>query len=269
MAAYSTLPEYDHAARQYVRALDCDRNGHAAITPDKVVSRPTGNGAAAMHIHGVIDDLAHAFRVVVFQDRTQHSRLLTDAQRAGSHAAGSIHAVGQTGNTRQRFLDAFELADRNLELFANAGVGARHAAGKFAHTGAQRRQGDCPPDRQALHEHAPALANKLLAADYPLHGHKDILTAVGSVLKCSARLVAVADRYARCVGGDEGTGNAEIFFVTQETFRIERFERQAQQCRYRAQRDVTLFPVDAEAEDLFALIDTLTEVAMVRHCTGV
>ena len=50
----------------------------------------------------------------------------------------AAHAI--EGNPRQRFLHAFEPADRKAELLADAGIGAGHARGELAAAGRRRGQ---------------------------------------------------------------------------------------------------------------------------------
>ena len=62
---------------------------------------------------------------VVLQHRRRHRRLLAAVDRAGGDRARRVHDVGVAGHAREHRFDALELADRQVELPADARVRAR------------------------------------------------------------------------------------------------------------------------------------------------
>jgi hypothetical protein len=60
--------------------------------------------------------------------------------------------------------------------------------------------------------------------------------------------MATADLDAGGVGGDQRQADAQVFFLTQQVVRVMGLERQAQQGGDRAEGDVALFPVQAQAK---------------------
>src|SRR5690606_18541877 len=105
--------------------------------------------------------------------------------------------VGLAADARQGFFNAFEAADRQAELLADARV---RTGGDGAGLGAAAgcgRQGDRTPDRQALAEHPPALAEAVLLADDLAQRHEHLVAADRAVLERRVeREVAAADVHA-------------------------------------------------------------------------
>ncbi len=67
------------------------------------------------------------------------------------------------------------------------------------------------------------------------------------------------------VGGDQGTGDAKLLFLTQQVIRVAQLEGQAQHSRDRGQGDVTLVPGQAHAEHLFPFPFALADDAEVGN----
>ena len=131
MAADRTLAEDDHAAREDVRAFhgDCDR--HELVGAAEIIVRAQANAFAAVDIHGIVDDCAHALRHVIFHDGRGHRWFLAQIDRAGSHHPRRIHHVGVATDARQGFLHTLEFSDRRGELLAYAGVRAGRPGAEF------------------------------------------------------------------------------------------------------------------------------------------
>ncbi len=75
--------------------------------------------------------------------------------------------------------------------------------------------------------------------------------------------------HARGVGGNQGEADAQVFFVTQQVVGVIRLEGQAQERGHRAEGDVALFPVQAQAQCFLAFPFTLADDAGVGHRPGV
>ena len=71
------------------------------------------------------------------------------------------------------------------------------------------------------------------------------------------------------MGRNEGAGDAELFFVTQQVIRVAQFEGQTQHGRDGGQGDVALVPGEAHAEHLFSFPFTLGDDAEVGDGAGV
>ena len=139
MTPDGALPVDDQAARQDVRAFhgDGDRGGYEAAP--QVVVGSQADALAAVHIHGVVADLATQLRAVVLQYCGGYRRLLALVDRAGRDRYGGGHDVGVACDAGQRLADALEIRDRRIELLANNGVGARRIARCLAATCRGRR----------------------------------------------------------------------------------------------------------------------------------
>ncbi len=138
-------------------------------------------------------------------------------------------------------------------------------------SGAKGRQRDAATGGEALHQHAPATAGVIRAADDPVERNEHILAESRAVQERQTHgVVAIADAHAGVAGGDEGAGDAELFLITQQFFRVIEFERQAQHGGARRQSDVALVPVEANTQHLFTLVHPLADYPLVRNgaCIG-
>ncbi|MNV04135.1 hypothetical protein D3C71_944230 [compost metagenome] len=216
MAASGTLPEDHQVASQYVGPLhrDGDRNAHVGVAG--VVFRAELDGTTGVDVHGVIHDLARHFGHVVLGDGGDDGGRLTEIQGTCRHATCPFQLVGETTDAGQRFLHPFKLADGHAKLLAHIGVGAHGAARHVATGGTQGRQRDAATGGEALHQHAPAAAGVIRAADDPVERNEHILAEGRTVQERQSHgVVAIADPHTRVVGRDEGTGDADLFLVTQ------------------------------------------------------
>ena len=160
--------------------------------------------------------------------------------------------------------------NRHVELLANLGVLARHQAGELGHTGAHRRQGNGTPDRQAIHQHHPALAEHFLAADEELQRHEHILAGVRTIHERRTQgQVTTTDFHTGDIGRDQRQTDAQVFLLTQQVIRVVGLEREAEQGGDRAKCDVTLFPVQAQAQGFLAFPFTFADHPGVGHASSV
>jgi hypothetical protein len=77
-----------------------------------------------LDIHGVVDRDPHALGGLQLHDAGNHRRMAAFVERRAGQPPRRVEQIGGAGDTGERFFDAFELADRNAELFADARVGA-------------------------------------------------------------------------------------------------------------------------------------------------
>ncbi|MNH18258.1 hypothetical protein D3C79_779560 [compost metagenome] len=76
--------------------------------------------------------------------------------------------------------------------------------------------------------------------------------------------MTAADLDALDVGRDQGAGDAEIVFLTEQVVRVAQLEGQPQHGGNRCQGDVALVPGQAHAEHLFPFPFSLADDAEVR-----
>ncbi len=76
--------------------------------------------------------------------------------------------------------------------------------------------------------------------------------------------MTIADTHARVIGRDQRTGDADLFLVAQQFFRVIELERQSQHGGARRQGDVALVPVQANAEHFLAPVHALADDPLVR-----
>ena len=176
MAAHCTLTKDDEAARQDVRAFDGDGHGYDLVAAGEIVLGSEADALAAVHVHRVVGDLPRHLGDVVLQHRGGHRGFLAAVDGPGGDRARRVHGVGEAHHASDHALDALELADRHVELSADAGIGAGREHRGLAATGAARGQRDAAADRELLDQHAPALARHLRPADDEVERHEHIRT---------------------------------------------------------------------------------------------
>src|SRR5690606_15694722 len=71
--------------------------------------------------------------------------------------------------------------------------------------------------------------------------------------------------HARMIGGNEGDGDADVLALAEMVFGIEQTEREADERRDGAERDVALFPGEANAEHFLALMHAARHIADIAH----
>ncbi len=124
MAAYGALPEDYETACQEIRAFDGDGHRHRFVAAGEIILRSEADALAAMHVHRIVCNLAAHFGDVILEHRRRYGRLLAAIDCACGDGPCGVHRVGQPDHARDDRLDAFESADRHVELAANARVGA-------------------------------------------------------------------------------------------------------------------------------------------------
>ncbi len=271
VAAGGTLPEDHQVTGQDVGPFHRDGHRNAHVGVAGVVFRAQLDGATGVDVHGVIHDLARHFGHVVLGNRGDDGRCLTQVQGTCGHTTCPFQLIGEAADAGQRFLHPFKLADGHAELFTHVGVGAHGAACHVTTGGAKGRQRDAATGGEALHQHAPAATGVIRAADDPVERNEHILAEGRAVQERQTHgVVAIADTHARVAGGDEGAGDAELFLVTQQFFRVIEFERQPQHGGAGRQGDVTLVPVEANTQHLFTLVHPFADDSFVRNgaCIG-
>ena len=116
MAAHGALAENHQIPGKNIRTLDRDPDRHAHVGVGKVVHFPHDQTAAAMDVHGILNDETRLFRHVVLGDGGHHRGFYVFVDGTGGHDAGRFQLIGVPGNARQRLFDTFEIADRQIEL---------------------------------------------------------------------------------------------------------------------------------------------------------
>ncbi len=266
VTADGTLAEDHQVARKNVGAFDGDEDRRPLPVAPQIVVWPHDDGLAAVHVHGVLDALAATLGEVVLEDRRQHRRLLAQVHGLGGQQPCAVHQPGIAADACQRLLDTFEGSQGNIELFAYVGVLASDQARVLGSAGTHCGQGDGAADRQAVHQHHPALAEHGLATDEEIQRHEYVLAAVGAVHERGAQWqVAFADFDAGRVGRDQRQADTQFFLLAQQVVRVVGLERQAQQGGDGPEGDIALFPVQAQADDLFAVPLPLADHPGVRH----
>ncbi len=252
VAADGPLTVDDHAAGQDVGSLDGDRDGGALIAAGQVVVRTHADGLAAVDVHGVDDALLGTVGEVVLDDGGDDRGFLAEIDAGHRQLGGGAHDVGVAAQTGQRLFNPFHLADGQLELATDAAVGAGGQGQHLDAAGAVGGQGDAATDGETLHQHAPALAGHGRAADDEVERHEHLVATGRTVLERHVEgEVTTTDLDPVDVGGDEGAGDAEILFVTQQVIRVAQLEGQPQDGGDGGKRDIALVPGEAHAEHLF------------------
>ncbi len=270
MAAHCALAEDDHVAGEDVGAFHGDADRRALPLPTEIVLRPEDDGLAAMDVHRILDDRAAELGRVVFGDGRGDGRLFALVDRSGGHARHRADRVAEAANARQCLFDALEAADRHAELLADARVGAGRDRGHAHAAGGARGQRNRATHRQALDQHAPALADVGLTADQAVERHEHVLAADRAVLERDVqRQVATSDLEARRRARNQRQTDADVLLVAEQALRVEQAERQSDHRRHRCQRDVTFLEGQLEPEHFLAVDDLLADHAEIRNRGGV
>ncbi|MNF57287.1 hypothetical protein D3C84_388070 [compost metagenome] len=223
-----------------------------------------------MYVHGVADAIAAAFGQVVLENRRQHRGLFPKVDGAGGQHASAVHQPGIAANARQGFLNAFEGGQGDVELFADARVLAGHQAGVFGDTATHGRQGDGAADRQAIHQHHPAFAEHGLATNEVVQRNEHVLAAVGAVHEgCAQGQMAAADLDTGSVGRYQRQANPQVDLIAEQVVGIIGLEGNAEQGRNRAEGNVALFPIEAQAQGFLALPLAFANDSCIGHRAGI
>ena len=156
-----------------------------------------------------------------------------------------IEHVSCSGDTAERFFDAFEPADWNIELLANARVSPGRARSKGCARGGQCRQRDTAADGKGAHQHLPTLPKPLRPANDGVERNKDVMAPGRAVLEdLIGRQMSAADLHAGCIGCYQRDGDAESFLVADEVIGIIGLECQTEHGGNWGERYVTLVPTE-------------------------
>ncbi len=189
---------------------------------------------------------------------------------AGGHRARRVHGVGESHHARDHRLDALESGHRQVELRADARVGAGRPHPCQRSSGGIGGQRDAAAHRQLLHQHAPAAAGQRRAADDAVERHEHVLAEDRSVLKRDVeREVAPADAHPGRVARDQRAGDADVDLAAEQVLGVEHAERQADDRGHRRKRDVALGEVELQPEDLASLPQPARDDAGVGNGAGV
>ncbi|MGY3293863.1 hypothetical protein ACVWW3_000358 [Bradyrhizobium sp. LM2.9] len=266
MRADGALPEHDEIAGEDIGTLDGDADRDSAVEIAEIVLRTVDHGLAAMDVHGVVDRGAHPLGRVQLHDAGDDGGMDASVQRGASEPPCRVELIGGADDAGERLLDALELGDGDAELLADAGIGAGGAGGIGGAGRGQRWQRDAAAGGERRHQHLPALPQPLLAADDIVERDEDVVAPVRAVLEhLHRRQMAMADFDAGQIGRDQRHADAELFLIADEMIGVMGFEGEAQERRDRPERDVTLVPVEPEADDLAALEIALADDAGVDH----
>ena len=264
------LAKDDQVAGDDIGALDRDPDGNGAVMRLQVVQRPVDHRLARMHVHRVVDAFAHPRCGVVFHDGRDHRQLVPLVQRRCGQPATRVDGIGIGRDPRHRLLHAAEQADGHVELLAHAGIGPRGMRRQCRACRRQRRQRNPAPGGQRAHQHHPAFARIVRPADDVVQRDEHVLAGGRPVHEHRTGWQVTATRFdARQIGRHKGAGDADVGRVPQQPIRVAQLERQPQHRAHRGQRDVTLGPVQADAQDLLALPLLLADHALVHHGRGV
>ena len=211
MAADRALAELDQAARDDIGALDRDADRHRAVEAAEIVQRAFHDALAAVHVHGVVDRDAQPLGRLRFHDGGDDRGLVAVVDRRAGQPPRGVEQIGGGGQAAEPLLDGLEAADRDMELLADARIGAGGVGREGGARRRQRRQRDAAPGRQRAHQHLPALADLLDAADDVVHRDEHVAAPIRTVLEDMERgEMAAADLHARQVGRHQRDRDADL-----------------------------------------------------------
>ena len=183
--------------------------------------------------------------------------------------AVGFQGVGQCRHIGGRFLYALEFADCRIELATNATEGTGHAVAHFATGGGQRGQGYAAAGPETFNQHAPATACHIRAADDGIKRHEHILAIDGAVHERGTGVVPAADFHAFGIGGNQCAGNTEFFLITEQFFRVIKFEGEPHHRGHRGQGDPALGEVQAHAQHFLAVDLAFADDAGIGNGAGI
>mmetsp|Transcript_15971 Transcript_15971/g.48782 ORF Transcript_15971/g.48782 Transcript_15971/m.48782 type:complete len:345 (-) Transcript_15971:592-1626(-) len=266
VGAREALAVLDERARERVGALHGDGDGHGRVGVGHEVGRAVADAGTAEHVHGVVHADAHAVRHLLLHDGADDGGLLVLVDHAVHEVLRGRHDEGVRAEAREVLLHALELRDGHLELLADARVGAHRAHGALGRGHAHGGQRDGAALGEAVHEHVPAEAGALLAADDALHGDEHLLALHGAIHeRRRERVVARTDAQAGVVALEQGHADALLADAAEQVIRVLALEREADHAGHRRERDVALLERRLDAE----LAVHHADLAAVRHGRGV
>ena len=270
VTADSALTKDNHTAGQNIGTFDSNRDRRTLIVAGQEVGRSEADTFTPRNIHGINNGALSPVGTVVFHNRGQNRRFFSQHNTGSDQCGGGIHQIGISGNPRQRLLNPFHFADRHSELAADIRISTDCHGRTFQPAGGIGRQGDTTPDRQTLHQHAPALSGHSRPADNIIQRHKDIVAARRAVLKRDVeREMAGTGFNPGGIYRDECAGDPERGFFTEQFVRVIQFKGETQYCGDRCQGDIAFIPVQAHAEHLFTLPFAGADNPGIRNGTGI
>src|SRR5581483_1733099 len=190
---------------------------------------------------------------------------MTEIETGAGETPRAVDEIGVRSEPRERLLDAFELSDGNVELLADARIGAGDARCVSGAGGGLRRKRNTAARRERAHQHLPSLSGPFGAADDVIDRKKNVAAPIRAVLEHLHRgQVAMADFHALRFRRHEREGNAEVLFIAKKVVWILELECEAQDGRDRPERDVALVPVEPNA-NLVATAGRAADDALVDH----
>ena len=152
----------------------------------------------------------------------------------------------------ERVGHAFKLADRQAELLADAHPGGSGPGGVFGVAHRLRGQRNAAADRQAFHQHPPALSGIIAPADNPFQREENVFAPYRPVPKRRAvRVVTALVVQAFDGGRQQCAGDADVGFVAQQAFGVAQFERQTDYGGNRRHGDPAFFKAHPYAQYVF------------------
>ena len=115
MAADHTLSKLHETTGDNVGALDGDADRHRPIEAAEVIERPFLHALAAVNIHGVVGNDAHAFGRLLLHDGGDHRGLVAMIDGGAGEPARSVEEISGPGDTREALLHCLEPSDRHVE----------------------------------------------------------------------------------------------------------------------------------------------------------
>ena len=126
------------------------------------------------------------------------------------------------------------------------------------------------PGRQRAHQHLPALADLIDAADDVVHRDEDVVAPVRAVLEnLHRRQMPPPDADAGQIGRHQSQRDADVVAAADQVIGIAQLEGEPEHGRDRPERDVALVPIEADAERLAALEGAAADDAGIDHRGGV
>ena len=226
MAADHALAELDQRAGDDIGAFHRDGDRHAAIKAAEIIQRAFDDAFAAVHVHRVIDGDAHAVGRLRFHDGGDDGRMVAVVERRAGHAARGVEQIGGRGDAAEPFLHGLEFGDRDVELLADARISAGDIGGEGGARRRQRRQRNAAAGRERAHQHFPAFADLIDAADDIVHRNKNVMAPVRSVLEhVHRRQMTPPDADARQMRRHQRERDADIVALADQMIGIAQLER--------------------------------------------
>ena len=256
VAAGGALTEDHQGAGHDVGPFHGDAHRGGIVEAAHGVVGALHDAIAGGHVHGIGAGIAAHFGGVGLHDGGGHRRLDAFIHGGTAKHAGGIKGVGHARGLADFVLHPFHATHRDTELLAHHGIGAgdHGAVANAADTGG--REGHHASASQGFHQHLPAHAGVLFAAQDIAGGNDHVAAddrAVGEMF--ADGLVMVADVQAVETFFQQYHSDAGIFTFTQQVFRVVQTYRQGDQIGDRRQGDVALAEVELEFDLAVAVLE--------------